>query len=59
MGVMKKTALWRRIVGGEDLLEPTRRRWMLLCVGLVSMGVTGFLLGLALPDPDELRSRND
>ena len=51
---MKKPSIWRQLVGREDLLLPTRRRWLLLAVGLLLALGPGFLLGLAAPDREDL-----
>lgn len=56
---MKKPSIWRRLVGREDLLLPTRRRWLLLATGLLLALGTGFLLGLAAPDPEDLAGITD
>lgn len=46
--------MWRRLVGAEDLTRPTRRRWVLLAIGLVLTAGLGFVLGLTLPGRDDV-----
>lgn len=46
---MTKRLRLRRLVGGEDLLQPTPRRWVLLGIGLVLATLVGFAAGLAAP----------
>ncbi|WP_026928127.1 hypothetical protein [Granulicoccus phenolivorans] len=47
----------RTLVGDEDLLEATPKRWWLLVGGLVSAVVFGFLIGFARPAARAARKR--